>query len=463
MMRAAFATWALRGAAAVALAVATSAADAQVRVAEGDDGARRLIVRALDLDPNAQENATLEADVIEYNAATEVVRARGDVKIFYAGRVLRADEVIYDAKNDRISANGNISVTNPDGSVLTADSAEFDSEIRNGLIRGARAVLGDGAARIAAVEGRRVDARFTTLTKAVYSPCRTCVDGPTPLWRIRARRVTRDAEAKDIIYEDATFDLLGVPIAYLPYFRHADPSVKRRTGFLTPSFSSTSELGYTAKVPYYIELANNRDITITPFVMTEEQPALELEYRALETYGRYTLGGSATWSNESRNQGFRGHFDGDGVAALPWGVTAGFDALFASDRTYLRRYRFTSTDRATSDVYVRKYEETGFFNVTGSYLQSFRTDEVEGAGFLPIVAPHVRAEYRIPALGGEFGVNTDSVFLYQPDYNGPDENGLDSNISRSVGRLSFEAFWKRVMTTSGGQDVDHAAILRLDG
>ena len=90
--------------------------------------------------------------------------------------------------------------------------------------------------RLSAVEARRVDGRINTLSKAVYSPCRVCVEDPTPLWRIRARRVIHDETEKRIHYEDATFDVMGVPVAWLPWFSHADPTLDRASGFLVPEF-----------------------------------------------------------------------------------------------------------------------------------------------------------------------------------------------------------------------------------
>ena len=60
-----------------------------------------------------------------------------------------------------------------------------------------------------------------------------------------------------------------MPILYLPYFSHPDPSVKRRSGFLTPEYSNSTTLGYTAEVPYYFALAPNYDFTFTPRISSK--------------------------------------------------------------------------------------------------------------------------------------------------------------------------------------------------
>jgi LPS-assembly protein len=431
-------------AAAIALAAAFFATAAFSQSTNSD-----LVTDAFNINAGSAEDAILEADQIDYDANTEVVRARGDVQVFSGDHVLRANEIVYDSRSETIEAFGEITLTKVDGSVIVADSAEFDSEVRNGLIRGARAVLADGQTRIAAVEARRVDDRYTSFSKAVYSPCEVCKGIGLPLWRIRARRATQDEVAKDITYAHATFDLLGVPVGYLPYFRHADPTVKRRTGFLTPKISQSSVLGNAIKVPYFYAVSPNRDFTITPYLSTGDNPVLELETRAWETYGTYALAGSYTWSHDELQEGARGHVQANGVFFGPRGFSLGYNGLYASDDTYLRRYNYSSADRATIELFARRYGDRGFINIEAVRFQSFRADE--SAGTLPLVAPHITLEQRAqePVFGGEIGFAADSVYLRR-------------TYGRAVTRLSGELFWDKVATSDVGFVFDLHGELRGD-
>ncbi|MEO1502632.1 MAG: LPS assembly protein LptD [Pseudomonadota bacterium] len=415
-----------------------------------------LIRRSLNINEGEEETpAVLEADEIFYDSAAEKVIASGDVKIFYAGRVLEANKVIYDSKADEVTAMGNVRLINTDGSVLTADNATFDTELRNGLIKGAKAVLADGQARMAAVEGRRVDGRFTALSKVVYSPCEVCEENPNPLWQIRARKIVQDEEAKDIIYEDATFEVLGMPVGWLPYFRHADPSVKRRTGFLTPSFLSNNNLGYVVKVPYYLEIAPNQDITIIPWIVTDDRPVLESEYRLKLNSGDLRVAGGATWSEDDLERGFRGYFDGEGDFAI--GDTfvgddffVGFDANLASDDTFLRRYDISGTDRLETRLYVESFNRDGMTSLEAIRYQSFRDDEP--AGTIPLILPHLEVErfFDVDAVPGRFNFTTDSLYLRRTD------DGQD------VARLSSELGWSDYRATSAGITFDSFATFRGD-
>ncbi len=231
-----------------------------------------------------------------------------------------------------------------------------DAELRDGLVVGARSVMGENV-RLAAVEARRVDDRYNTLSKAVYSPCTVCPENPTPLWSIRARRVIHDEEEHIIHYENATFEVFGVPVGWLPYFRHPDPTVDRASGFLIPRFLSSSIFGYALKVPYYQVIDPQSDLTLTPFVMTNDGLILELEYRRLFETGGLTFAGSGTWNDYGGEGPVHGFVDTDGLFDIGWGIDAGWDIKFASDDAYLRRYDYDYVDRLTSEVFVKRYRQ----------------------------------------------------------------------------------------------------------
>src|SRR3546814_18862362 len=91
------------------------------------------------------------------------------------------------------------------------------------------------------------------MRRAVYSPCALCERDPTrpPLWQIKAGEVVHDETQKEIVYKDAVLEMWGVPVMYAPYFFHADPSVKQKTGFLTPTLGSDSDLGWLAHIPFH--------------------------------------------------------------------------------------------------------------------------------------------------------------------------------------------------------------------
>ncbi|MCI4660954.1 MAG: LPS assembly protein LptD [Neomegalonema sp.] len=442
----------------------------------------RDTLRLSEVDTSAP--AVLEANEISVDQASQTVSASGDVRVYFADRVLVTDMLSYNQQTDIVIAQGNVRLVNPDGTVIEADRVEIDSQLRDGLIEGARAVLGDGNARIAAVEARRIDGAYTAFSKTVFSPCDVCEDEPVPLWRIRARRVIQDEQAKDIIYEDATLDVYGVPVVWLPYFRHADPTVERRTGFLAPEIFGTESLGYAIKIPYYVELSPHRDMTVTGFLATDDNPVLEGQYREKFVDGDLDISASITHSDDALQTGTRGHFEGHGETGirsldnrLRWsqlpgiaegrfdtGWRLGFDSVIASDDAYLRRYRYSDEDRVQSRAYFERFSLSGFTSLEAVRYQSFRDDEYSGD--IPFVLPHLSYQQDLePTIfGGILDISGDFLFLSRTGQQDDDLNALtqDQTNGRDVLRFSGGVGWRRNHVTVSGIELEGYARMRAD-
>ena len=208
---------------------------------------------------------TFEADNLEYDRNSGIVTATGHVEAAQNGNVLRADKITYDRNTDVAAASGHVTIITPDGQVLYSDYAELTGGLRDGVLKGLRSKLAANG-KLVANGARRTEGKVDELSRAVYSTCDLCKKDPSqpPLWQIRAFSGVRDEEHQRIEYRDAVLDIYGYPVAYLPYFWHADPSVKRKSGFLVPSIGSTSHLGPFVSLPYYWALDPYSDLTITP-------------------------------------------------------------------------------------------------------------------------------------------------------------------------------------------------------
>jgi len=371
----------------------------------------------------------LVADSLEYDSQAGELIASGNVEVYYGDRTLTADRIIYTQGSRRIRAEGDIVLRDPSGATVFADIADLDAELRDGIVAGAQSVINRDA-KLAAVEGRRVDDRYNVLSKAVYSPCEVCEESPTPLWRIRARKVIHDQEDRIIHYEGATFEVFGVPVLWTPYFSHPDPTIDRATGFLMPDLRSSSNYGFAIKTPFYWAIDEQSDLTFAPFVTTEEGVLGEFEYRYAFDSGLLNLGGSiASAERPDGAGGIRGHIDANGRFDLGGFKEWGFDINVASDDAYLQFFDFSNADRLTSELYFERYGPDWFVDVRGLRFQSLRDDEP--AGQIPLAAPVAEARYEIddPYLDGTFGLFASSQGLFR-------NNGADT------GRLTFGADWE---------------------
>ena len=402
-----------------------------------------------------EQPIALIADKVTFDSEARTVTATGNVEVYYGQRTLTADKIVYDDKNGRIQASGNMVLRDPTGTTVFADAADLDAELKDGLVQGARSLLSQ-VSKMSAVEAERIDGRFNTLAKAVYSPCEVCEDSPTPLWRIRARRVIHDEEEKLIHYENAYFDLFGVPIFWLPYFQHPDPSVKRASGLLFPSYSNSSIFGFGLRTPWFQVIDESRDFTITPFLTTLGAQILEGEYRQAFNSGSLKFFGSITQDDTDDNVSedgenvLRGHVDTEGTFLFGDEIEWGWDITFTSDDRYLRRYDYDYPNRLNSEIYIERYESDNYFDVSGLYFQSLRGRR-EPAGQIPIGLPvfDVRYDFEEDQLGGDMSFFTSG-------------HGLTRNNGRDAARLTFGLDWEKEWLHSSGVVLTGFAEARTD-
>ena len=117
--------------------------------------------------------------------------------------------------------------------------------------------------------------------KGIFTTCKMREDGCPP-WSISASEVIHDKKNKTINYKDTWVNLYDVPVFYFPKFFHPDPTVKRQSGFLTPSMITSSTNGDSIKVPYYHVISENKDYTFTPRIYFNNTLMLQNEYRQVE-------------------------------------------------------------------------------------------------------------------------------------------------------------------------------------
>lgn len=391
----------------------------------------------------------LEADTLTYDFANDRVVASGDVELSVGEHVLKARQLVYDRRQDRVTAEGEVVLVLPGGETLFADRLELTGDLREGFVRHVGARL-DEDVRIAANAATRREGRWTVFEKAVYSPCPIACEAPgaKPLWQVRARRVVHDMERRTITYEDAVFEFLGVPVAWTPWFSHPDPTVERRTGFLAPAIGSDTTLGFTFETPFYLDLAPNRDLTLTPGVATKQGPTLKVEFRDLERLGRTDLGGSIAWAEESRRRPgddrrktVRGHVEGRGSYALGESDRFGFEFALASDNTYLDTFGLSDEDVLTERAFFERYGAGSFASAELLGFQGLR--ETDDQDRIPMALPLL--EYRRRggphSAGGYWDAGIDVASLFRT--RGLDTQRFSAGAGYEIPRLGpFGDLWR---------------------
>jgi len=206
--------------------------------------------------------------------------AEGDVEFRRGNTVLRADKLTYEEAEDLARATGHVVIAR-DGNVFSGPELQlkierFEGFFRMPTYRFARTGAGGSAKLIEFIDEQRAVA-----TDANYSSCSVYDDSGEPVWILKARELRIDHETNEGIAKDAVLRFYGVPILASPTLSFP-LSEERKSGFLPPSFSIDSSSGFQAAIPYYWNIAPNRDATFTVQESLRRGPSLDTEFRYLE-------------------------------------------------------------------------------------------------------------------------------------------------------------------------------------
>src|SRR5262245_22658055 len=387
----------------------------------------------------------LQADNLIYDEKNNRVIAQGNVEIYYNNYIMTADKVTYDQAINKLTAEGNAQLKDPNGQITRADRFEATDDFRDAFIQSLSMVTADES-RIAARNAVRKEGNVTEFEDGKFTPCKS-EPGMAPLWCVGAKRIIHDQQAGTITYQDAQFQLFGVPIFYLPYFQHPDPSVKRQSGFLIPSYSNSSTLGFSVEVPYYFALAPNYDFTFHPKYFTDRGVLWQGDWRHRTATGQYIINWAAI--DDETGPGFdsslgnwRGSLQTKGLFSLSSWWKYGWDITVESDESFRRTYKLDpilQTDRVNV-AFLQGLSDRNYFGMNFYHFGGLLLDDT--ALTSSYVHPVIDYNYIVgaPVLGGElsFGAHARSLT----------RNGVEGT---DTSRLVVEANWQRKMIDPIGQ------------
>ena len=376
------------------------------------------------------EQMLVRANEVNYDYVNDRVSAVGNVQIYYSGTTLEADRVIYDQKTKRVHAAGNVRLTEATGRITYGEILNLSDDFRDGFVDSLRIDAPDQT-RIAAARGDRSAGNFTVLQSAVYTACEACAEDPRrpPKWQVKAARIIHDQGEQMIYFENAYLEFFGVPLAYIPYFATPDPTAKRKTGFLIPTYRTSSLYGVAFITPYYWALAPNYDFTLTPMTTTRQGPLVQGEWRHRLLNGAYTIRASGIFQLDPKAfSGLPGETElrGDVHSAGQFRINDrwvwGWDGTAISDKTYYQDYGFfkianshdllkSTPDYVLSQGYLQGRGTSSFFDMRAMYFYGFTS--VDNQRQSPIVHPVINHEYTFaqPILGGEVSVRSNLTSL----------------------------------------------------
>lgn len=430
-----------------------------------------------DIDQNAR--LLLVADALTYNQDLDLITAEGGVRIDYGDYQLVAQKVEYDQANGRVRAIGQVELIEPNGNRFLADELDVTDNFSDGFARALRVQTASDAL-ITAQTAERRGGKTTILRNGTYDACPQCLSqgNIASQWKVRVRRIVRNAQTKTIRIEAPVITLNEKPVLKLPSMTLPELATERQSGFLAPSIGYADKFGVKARVPYYFALSPHMDATMAASGFSKTGFMTELEFRQKFRNGSYqiTLAG-AQQTNPGQFDQFAGHATTDG-AQTQRGLIAskgefqlndrwkfGWNGMLQSDSNFANTYNIEgySSSTFTNQIYLTGLGTTSFFNLS-SYKFDVQSDVIgdisqdQQASVYPVI------DYsRIFTLGDQHG---DLKLTANGQYLSRDlqdvQSGRTLGVDGQNGRASTELEWRKQIVTQSGLVVTPLLALRGD-
>ncbi|MDC0456298.1 LPS assembly protein LptD [Alphaproteobacteria bacterium] len=338
---------------------------------------------------STSENINFTSDNLQVNESTNIMTASGNVIITSDNRKITADKVEYNQTTDKAIAIGNVLLTEQDGSIYVSDKVVLTNEFKSIVAIPLYAKLVDRS-YITAKELLKNDAGESFFNEGVYSACECNVkEGETPIWRIESKIIKHDPLTQTVYLSHPVLKIFSMPIYYLPYLSFPDWTVKRRSGFLTPTYGYSEQNRLHIKVPYYYAPENDPtwDMTFTSHQNGKTGHADQLNIR--KQYETTSLETNIFKGNLNTNKS-----DGDNVFSInlfansklksDWNMT--LEGKYADQETFMRRYGFDGDTTYKSFINLENLRLNSMSNIEIYNIQNLNEIKTNNE---PTMAPSI--------------------------------------------------------------------------
>lgn len=356
--------------------------------------------------PKTSLPTVLKADKIDGDRVDNVLNATGNVELSKNGTTLFTDKLSYDKDSEDIQALGNIRIKNYDLGNVLASKAEVKSDFKTGNFSEATIIFNDGS-YIKSPKITRNSEVETVFSRPIFSICpndeikgNNILAGTKPdTISITSNKTTINKATNSIKTRGGVIRLYDFPVFYTPYLSLPLPSSERKSGFLSPSYVSSNKLGIGFKIPYYFNIAPNKDLTTAiqyhPF---GGHILLDNNYRHLLKNGLYAVNlevannrpktNNLTGVNDKEsNQQVRWRGISSGQMTLPRNFGVDFNIENVGDKNYLRDYHNQFDGNTLSEVNLDYIKGNDYASIKTVKIQELEVDrnEQEAPFALPII------------------------------------------------------------------------------
>ena len=339
----------------------------------------------------------IESDEIEYYLKKGKINFTNKVKIEDVKNklIIYSDKIKYDVDEQKILGEGNIEIIDDFNNTYKVNKFEysgkekvikfvnakvfdknknvFDLEIayldldKKEIVAkdiGLNFKISENSQNEPRLKGRSLTSneKNTIVKKGTFTFCKKR-EKKCPPWEMSAEEIRHDKIKKIIHYNDASLKIYDRKIFYFPKFFHPDPTVKRQTGFLIPRLQDNSTTGLSLKLPYFLAMAENKDITLSPRFFNDDKFLLQSEFRQKNKKSYHITDLSQFFSSDKSSKGhlfynFKKNYEGQSFDDIELDVKL----EQVSDDTYLKAYKVESPiinnySNLTNSINLKLYDE----------------------------------------------------------------------------------------------------------
>lgn len=231
---------------------------------------------------NAEEKIKIYADEVRVDEVNEKVTATGDAVAINEDNIkIKSNKLTYNKSKNFIEADGSVVINDQMDNTFFLDELNATDNFNIITGKAVKVRLNDDSRIVGSNFNKKGE--ISVIENAEYTPCtkKNYLIKNCPGWKLKSNKIYHDSKNNTIHYDHAQIQLFNIPVFYLPYFSHPDPSVKKRSGFLMPTIQTDNQLGETFSIPIFLNLSSNRDITFTPNIQTTGNNFYNLDYRHL--------------------------------------------------------------------------------------------------------------------------------------------------------------------------------------
>ncbi|MDD9911829.1 MAG: LPS assembly protein LptD [Alphaproteobacteria bacterium] len=353
---------------------------------------------------------SLQATEISFDDSTQTLVASGDVEITNGSQVIKANKVQYKQKTEEISAIGNVIYQDGNGQALTLDELVLSGDLKKATLNELR-LRTEGLGEVLQASSGQLDNNIYSLSDATYSPCKDCTNGRKP-WQIRAKKISFNQAENEMTYNHAVLNAYGIPVLYLPYFRHPVRGNEPKNGLLPPRFGNSTNLGTEVNLGYYYHIPDDHtDYTFRTRFMSSRGLMGQIESRREQIAYDYDM--RTSFIRDDRRDTWRGHADLEFEYLLKAGRRAGFNSEVSSDDTYLNDFFNSTENYLPTSFYAEDTSQDHYFGINTTWYQDLETsrDPANTAHILPRI--EFERVWNTDDTGGQAIFSADALALHR--------------------------------------------------